>query len=282
MLTLKAPAKINWSLNVTGKRDDGYHNIESFMQCISLSDTLTFEHSDDIAIETEAQISLKQNLVYRAAKLLKKKTSTRYGANIGLLKRIPLEAGLGGGSSDAATTLRGLNTLWGLGLESKDLSEIGIEIGSDVPFFINGGAAFVKGRGDLVEMKDVSAEHHLVLVKPPFGVSAGWAYSNLEKGNSDIVGAEDMIKALNSRDFKLLGKLMKNDLEAPVLNEHSALGEIKNALIKSGAQAALMSGSGSTVFGVYEDHKTALKAMQGLGEKFGSDYLVVKVESIPS
>ena len=146
-LSLNAPAKINWFLGVAGKRDDGYHNIVSLMQCISLYDTLTFDHADSVEITSYLDIPVRDNIVHKAASRLKEYTSCRKGADISLKKNVPVSAGLGGGSSDAACTLLGLNELWGLGLGKKRLSSIASEIGSDVPFFLNGPVAVVEGKG---------------------------------------------------------------------------------------------------------------------------------------
>ena len=147
-LSLSAPAKINWFLGIAGKRDDGYHNIVSLMQCISLYDTLTFYHADSINIASDLDLPVQDNIMHKAASLLKEYTSCGKGADILLKKNVPVSAGLGGGSSDAACTLLGLNELWGLRLDRKRLTSIASEIGSDVPFFLNGPAALVEGKGE--------------------------------------------------------------------------------------------------------------------------------------
>ncbi len=283
MFTLPAPAKINWSLRVKGKRDDGFHEIESLMQCISLSDSLTFEPSGTITIETDADIALEDNLVYKAAVLLQKEAGTNKGASISLAKNIPMEAGLGGGSSDAASTLKGLCRLWGVDLQMDKLMGLGARLGSDVPFFIHcrgGGAAFVTGRGECVRAVNMDKEYHLVLVKPSFGVSAGWAYGNLGPFNMENSGFDALIKALNAGEADRLPGLAGNDLESPVLKTHPVISEIKDTLKDSGAVLSLMSGSGTTVFGVFKDSETAEDAARELGEKCGPDCMVEKVETI--
>ncbi len=282
MLFVSAPAKINWLLRVKGRRDDGYHEIESLMQCISLSDTLTFEPSDTITIETDADIPLEDNLVYKAANILQKETGTKKGASISLEKKIPVEAGLGGGSSDAAATLMGLCRLWGVEVKKEKLIEMGARLGSDVPFFIGSEAAVVTGRGECVRTVNMDKVYHLVLVKPPFGVSAGWAYGNLGSFNMETRGVDALIKALNAGEIVEASRLAVNDLEAPVIRTHPVIGKIRAALVDSGASVALMSGSGTTVFGVFENSESAEDAAQGLGEKCGPDYLVAKAETIPS
>ena len=293
MLTLSAPAKINWSLRVKGKRDDGFHEIESLMQCISLSDTLTFELSDKaadtITLESNADIPQQDNLVYKAAILLQKETGTKKGALISLSKDIPIKAGLGGGSSDAAATLKGLCRLWGVDVQKDKLIGLGASLGSDVPFFIHcggggtiGSSGIVTGRGECVRAVNVDKEYHLVLVKPSFGVSAGWAYGNLGSFNMEDSGVDALIKALNAGKIDGISRLAGNDLESPVIRTHPVLAGIKESLKDSGAVLSLMSGSGSTVFGVFEDSESAEDAAQVLGEKCGPDCMVAKAETIPS
>ena len=285
MLTVSARAKINWSLKVKRKRYDGYHEIESLMQCITLSDTLTFElpdkAADTITLESDTDIPRDVNLVYKAAVLLQKETGTNKGALIRLAKKIPVEAGLGGGSSDAAAALKGLAELWGVDVSDERLLALGAELGSDVPFFLICGAAVVTGRGECVRAVNVDKEYHLVLVKPAFGVSASWAYGNLGSFNKEDSGTDALIKALNAGDRNEISRHMTNDLEAPVFQAHPIIGDIKNALMDSGAFVSLMSGSGTTVFGVFIDSKSAMDAAQVLGEKFGTEYLVAKAETIP-
>ncbi len=285
MLTVSAPAKINWFLRIKGRRDDGFHEIESLMQCISLSDTLTFELPDkpssSITVESNTDIPQEDNLMYKAAILLQKETGTNKGALISLAKNIPMEAGLGGGSSDAAATLKGLCRLWGVAVEKEMLLELGARLGSDVPFFIKGGACEVAGRGEHVLAAVLERNYDIVLVKPPFGVSAGWAYGNLCSYNLDDSCTDALIRALNAGDMDRISGLLCNDLEAPVIKAHPIIGGIKNALKSSGAFTTLMSGSGTTVFGVFEDSESAGKAALVLGEKYGPDYLVAKASTIP-
>ncbi len=290
--SLKAPAKINWFLNIVGKRDDGYHNIISLMQCINLYDILTFKHSDTIDVESDFYIPVTDNIVYKAASLLKKYTSYSKGAKIQLNKNIPISAGLGGGSSDAAYALTGLNTLWGLQLSVGELNSIGAEIGSDIPFFLNGTFASVEGRGEKVNSLKIKSSVVLLLVKPPISVSTAWAYASFDKdlGPSSDRGpgkhdgpvksfsninvnkltkkANDIklfCQALNKQDIALLGTMLNNDLEKVVIEKYPVVGEIKYRLLGMGAITSAMSGSGPTVFGVFNDTdgaKQAAKAMK--------------------
>ena len=239
MFTLKTPAKINWFLSVLGKREDGYHEILSLMQSISLYDHLTFEHSDRIEIKTDADIPLEENLVYKAAVLLKEKLSVSKGAVITLRKDIPVSAGLGGGSSDAAYALSGLNRLWELGLKDEELIKFGGMLGSDVPFFFKAPIAVVRGRGEIVAGLEVVSRHIIVIVKPALGISSKWAYSEMSKLLPELTKRDNNIKlfchALERQDFKSIALMMKNDLELPVIREFQVIGEIKDRLLAMGA-----------------------------------------------
>lgn len=262
-LVRKAPAKINWFLQVLGMRDDGYHEILSLMQSIDLCDTLTFENSSGLELISDIPLPLEENLVYRAALALRETVKTSKGARITLAKRIPLAAGLGGGSSDAATALVGLNSMWGLGLSVEELSNIGSRLGSDIPFFLNGPSAVVEGRGEKVAPARIMRSCTLLLVKPPFGVSAGRAYSEVRKYADERLDAGAMIEALNGGDYKAFGNVLRNDLEGPVFKSHPELSAIKKRLLEKGAVLSLMSGSGSTVFGAFENRRLAEEARAG-------------------
>jgi 4-diphosphocytidyl-2-C-methyl-D-erythritol kinase len=270
-LSLKAPAKINWFLKIINKRDDGYHDILSVMQCIAVYDTLEFESSDAVEVVSDLDIPPESNLVYKAASLLKQHTSYKKGIKITLQKTIPISAGLGGGSSDAAYTLLGLNKLWGLRLSREELCALGLKIGADVPFFLHGSPAIVAGRGE--KIKDI--DHHvspfvLLLVKPPVDISTAWAYglfdidkfSELTKKPIDI---KLFCHALEKRDVFSLSTMTQNDLENVVMEEHPVIEKIKKRMKDSGAIISLMTGSGPTVFGVFESKKTAYSAANTMG-----------------
>ncbi len=265
--SLRAPAKINWFLEVIGKRDDGYHNIISLMQCISLYDNLMFEHSDTIEVLSDSDIPLDDNLVYKAASLLKQYTSYKKGAKIVLKKDIPIGAGLGGGSSDAAYTLSGLNRIWGLRLNNRELSLIGEEIGSDVPFFFNGPFALVEGRGENVTPFKINSSIALLLIKPPISVSTAWAYASLDKLRMHGEPVEPLTKkpfdiklfcqAFKRQDFAYLSTKLNNDLEKVVIKRYPVVREIKYRLLERGAIISSISGSGPTVFGVFKSKEIA-------------------------
>ncbi|MEW6161907.1 MAG: 4-(cytidine 5'-diphospho)-2-C-methyl-D-erythritol kinase [Nitrospirota bacterium] len=274
-MRLRAPAKINWFLTVLRKRDNGYHDIRSLMQCIRLYDDLLFNHENTIEVISDLDIPLEDNLVYRAASLLKRHTSCKKGAKIILRKNIPVGAGLGGGSSDAAYTLLGLNKLWNLGLNNRELSLIGLEIGSDVPFFLNGPSAFVEGRGEKVTPLKINSSIVFLLVKPPVSVSTAWAYESFDKLRIYGEPAEPLTKTtvdiklfcqvLRKRDFTCLNTMLNNDLERAVVKRYPIVGEIKERLLERGAVISAMSGSGPTVFGVFGSKERALSAAREMG-----------------
>ncbi len=268
--SLRAPAKINWFLKVIGKRDDGYHNIISLMQCISLYDNLMFDHSDTIEVVSDSDIPLDDNLVYKAASLLKQYTSYKKGTKIVLQKNIPIGAGLGGGSSDAAYTLSGLNTLWGLSLNNRELSSIGAEIGSDVPFFLNGPFALVEGRGEKVTPFKINSSIVLLLVKPTFSVSTAWAYTSFDKLNINgltkkTVDIKLFCQAFEKQDFASLSTKLNNDLEKVVIERYPVVREIKYRLLERGAVISAISGSGPAVFGVFKSKEIASSVAKEIG-----------------
>jgi 4-diphosphocytidyl-2-C-methyl-D-erythritol kinase len=268
MFKLSAPAKINWFLAILGKRDDGYHDIVSPMQCVSLFDDLFSEDAEKIELISDMEVPREENLVYRAASSLKEFSGIRKGAKITLRKGIPLAAGLGGGSSDAAFTLIGLNRLWGLGYSDERLARIAAGVGSDVPFFIAGRFSLVEGRGEKVRPLKSESAVPMLLVKPEIEISSGWAYRNYEaeltKRSIDI---KLFCQALDRKDFARLREMVFNDLEKAVVKEYPVVSEIKDALIENGAAFSSMSGSGPTVFGVFNSFDEAERASSNMGEE---------------
>jgi 4-diphosphocytidyl-2-C-methyl-D-erythritol kinase len=273
MIKLKAPAKINWSLYVMDKREDGYHNIISLMQCVGLYDTLTFEHSSSIELNSDMRVSMRDNLVFRAAVALQHATGTNKGAAISLIKKIPSGAGLGGGSSDAAAALKGLNELWELGLDNKQLAEIGLSLGSDVPFFFISSAAIATGRGEILFPERISASRSLLLVKPEASIPTAWAYqavagtrtsdktiSDLTNRTEKLNNIKPIVRTLSDGPVSLLGPLLQNDFERVAIERHPVIGAIKARMLGTGALAAMLSGSGSALFGLFASRDDALKA----------------------
>ena len=270
LLTVRAPAKINWFLDILQKRKDGYHDIISLMQCVSLYDELIFDHADSITVESDMDIPVSDNLVYKAAAFLKKAVSYPNGARILVRKEVPVSAGLGGGSSDAAYTLAGLNILWGLGLQQEELCSIGARIGSDVPFFFHAPAALVEGKGDRVQSMSIGQSCRLLLVNPRVNVSTAWAYDAFDQLSEGTLTKKPIdiklfCQALQNQDYRFLACMLFNDFEHVIMREYPSVGEIKNKLIEMGAEVSLMSGSGPTVFGVFRSREAAEKALQVVG-----------------
>jgi len=287
LFTLAAPAKINWFLHVLGLRDDGFHEIESLMQKVTLYDMLTFSPSDEITIRTDASIPVGDNLIYKAAMLLKERYSVTAGADIHLEKKIPMGAGLGGGSSDAASALKGLDRLWGLGLSDDELFSAAEQLGSDVPFFLYGPVSLALGRGERLHSYNMSKVNHILLVKPSFNVSTAWAYtkysekfsadirkpgehnfhqntgsvSELTKKAGKVNNIEHFIRSIERAELSDLTGIVLNDLESVTIERFPVIAEIKNSLLDHGALFSLMSGSGSTVFGVFDSGEKADKAL---------------------
>ena len=257
-MKIKAYAKINLLLQVLEKRPDGYHNLASVMQEIGLFDLLTISKAPKGIALTCSEQNLTvgtDNLVYKAvlsmqaeADRLKKPVS---GLKIHIQKNIPIRAGLGGGSSDAAATLKALNKLWLLRLPDKKLIQIGAKIGSDVPFFIKGGTALAKGRGELLTPWTGIPSFRLVLIKPLLSISTAWAYKNLKISLTKSPKNIKIIQySLKTKRFNQLKQYLQNDLEAVCITKYPLILKIKHRLLAAGATITLMSGSGSTVFGL--------------------------------
>jgi 4-diphosphocytidyl-2-C-methyl-D-erythritol kinase len=247
-----APAKINLSLRVLRKRADGFHEIETLIAPISLCDKIEIAKQNrwiDFACDDPTIPGGDDNLVVRAAKLFFERTNIKSGVSIRLAKKIPHGAGLGGGSSDAAATLRGLDDLFKTKLAREELAKIAAEIGSDVPFFLFESPAVCKGRGEIVEPTKLKTKWSILLLKPSFGVPTAWAYSRWEE-SKEIPGVSYAAQTLD-------GQTLVNDLERTVFEKFVFLAQLKSWLLKqSEVSAALMSGSGSTVFAVLTDKAT--------------------------
>lgn len=241
-----APAKINFSLRVINRRADGFHEIETLIAPISLHDELNIERQPrwiDFVCDDPSLPPNDDNLVVRATKSFFGATKAKGGVKISLQKRIPHGAGLGGGSSDAAATLIALNQLFETKLSREELAQIGSAIGSDVPFFLFESPAICKGRGEIITASEIKERLSILLLKPAFGVSSAWAYSHWQKSRE--------IPGINYSDQKFGGQTFVNDLERPVFEKFVFLAQIKTWLVQQPeAGAALMSGSGSTIFAV--------------------------------
>ena len=271
-LVLKSPAKINLGLKIIKKRDDGYHEIETIFQMVSLFDTLTFRSIQvGIVLKTDRdKLPVGEtNLVVKAAKLLQQETGIQKGVEIFLEKKIPVGAGLGGGSGNAAFTLMGLNNLWELHLKKKELMKLAITLGSDVPFFLSDcSSAIGKGRGEILTPFENRSNIHVVLVSPNIHISTGSIYKEMNLGLTSNSKDINILRSLMVKGrITELGSYLYNDLETVVCKRYPALTEIKKKLINSGAVGALVSGSGSSVFGIYLQQETARKATTKLISK---------------
>ena len=263
-----APAKVNLSLRVVRRREDGFHEIESLMCPVSIFDTLDIITREEAGLEfvcdDPSLPTGDDNLVVRAAKLFGAKCGLEPRVRIALTKRIPHGAGLGGGSSDAATTLLGLDELFGTRLSRETLAAMAAELGSDIPFFIYQSAAIIRGRGEHVESVQFSHKLPLLLIKPPFGVPTPWAYKRW-RDSQEIPGVR-----YGAQEFEW-GTLV-NDLERPVFEKYVFLADVKSWLLEQPEVAgALMSGSGSTVFAVLKSKENAAALGDRIAAEFGAN-----------
>jgi len=262
---LRASAKVNLALEVLGKRGDGYHEIATVLQAVDLFDRLTVDpdetlslHTDDPELPTD-----DGNLVMRAARLLQKAAGVDRGARLRLHKRIPVAAGLGGGSSDAAAALTGLNRLWGLRWPRPRLQELAVELGMDVPFFLGTGRAVARGRGEQLATLPGGGGYALVLVNPRAPLSTKEVYGRVPVGwHAEPTGTERVIEALRRRNVGVLAAALTNNLERVVEPVLPVIGRMKAALLAAGALGAIMSGSGPTVFGLARslDHARQIRS----------------------
>ena len=252
-LALRTSAKVNLALEVLGKRGDGYHEIATVLQAVDLCDRLKVEAADTLSVQTDDPDLPTDdgNLVMRAARLLQKAAGVEVGARIRLDKRIPVAAGLGGGSSDAAATLWGLSWLWGLRWPKARLRELAVELGMDVPFFLGTGRAVARGRGERLDALPGGGGYALVLVNPRVPLSTREVYGRVPAGwEARPVGTERVIEALRTRNVAKVAAALTNNLESVVEPLLPVIGRMKAALLAAGALGAIMSGSGPTVFGM--------------------------------
>lgn len=264
LLKITAHGKINLTLDVLGKRDDGYHEVEMIMQSVSLSDRITMEKTDngitlDCAVEGVARP--QDNLIYKAASLFFKTYKPQGGVKISLKKNIPVAAGLAGGSSDAAAVLRGMNKLFKLNLSDNALCGMGAKLGSDIPFCIKGGTMLARGRGEIISPAPAMPSCALVIVKPNLSISTAWVYNNYK--NESVKNHPDsslMLQQLKNKNLSGVCAALENVLESVTISTYPQLAAYKEELCRCGAEAALMSGSGPCIFAVYPDTQRACEA----------------------
>ena len=271
-----SPAKINLYLRILGRRADGYHDLETVMLPLDFGDQITLQlaeknvtlECDDPRLPTD-----DTNLALRAAKLLATKCRVEQGVRILLQKRTPLAAGLGGGSSNAAAVLKGLSQLWQVDAPPDVLGELAARIGSDINFFLAGGAALCRGRGEQVEPIACKLSAAILLVNPGFGISTKWAYESWAKAAAGLTAKPPevslLLRALAENDLLGVSRCLFNSLEAPSIKKFPVLRLLKDAMRAGGATGALMSGSGATVFGLLAGAKAAEDSAKQIREEFG-------------
>ena len=271
-ITVFAPAKINLILRILDRRPDGFHNLWSIMQTVALEDEVWIrlcpgQQGIHLSCDTGLVAADQSNLVYRAAAAVVERAQASIGLDIELRKRIPMGAGLGGGSSDAAATIIGLNRLLRLGWSPFEMAAVGQSLGSDVPFFLFAPSAFVAGRGESVRPVVIEGARWIVLVNPGFGVNTKWAYQELAATRTGVTPLSPVQCELDRQlrvSWTQLIAAAENDFEAPVFAAHGKLREIKQSLQVQGAEIALLSGSGAMVFGVFTDETRARLAQAKL------------------
>lgn len=288
MLRLEARAKINWTLDILGRREDGYHLMDMLMQSVALADEITLEQAEHLELCSKASASSatavtqqdaaaqavpfdERNLAYRAAVALQQYTGCRQGAVITLQKNIPSGAGMGGGSADAAAVLYGLNHLWQLGLSQEELLSIGLKLGADVPFMLTGGLARVGGIGEVIKPLFPAPEIWLVLTQPCDGLSTKEIFTAYDDPESGLAIAhpnnEKAQDALLKGDLAALSNAMDNVLESVSVAKRSAIAQAAKLLEEAGAVRGMMTGSGSVVYGVFSGEAEARKAYQLFEQK---------------
>lgn len=254
-MELNAYAKINLGLNIKYKRHDGYHELESIMVLTSLHDILRFESSDTIEVSTHQIIAAKDNIIFQIAQYLKEEYAIDRGVKITLEKNIPISAGLAGGSTDAATTIKALNEFWNLNLSMEKMLEIGKKFGADIPFCLFSKPAFVRGIGENLEAIDVKMDFSVIIVKMPFFVSTVEVFNNLEVKNMDLYNLKYVKEALETSNKEELIANLGNNMEYYTCNKYPEIEEVKKLLIENGCFISVMSGSGPTVLGLIDKNK---------------------------
>lgn len=265
VIHVRAHAKINLGLDVIRKREDGYHEVKMIMQTIGLYDKLAIHKTNLPSIKIKTNLHYlpvdTNNLIYKAAALMMEKYQLSQGVYINLEKRIPVSAGLAGGSTDAAATLYGMNRLFHLNLTKKELMELGISLGADVPYCVLQGTALSEGIGEILTPLPPFPDCHVLIVKPAINVSTKYVYENLKLNDTTIhPDIDGIIEGIKTNDLHGACRLFGNVLESVTVTEYPVISDIKDKMLSLGAVTALMSGSGPTVFGLFDDSKIAENA----------------------
>ncbi len=269
-MKIKAYAKINLSLDILGLRPDGYHELRSLMQSVSLADELCLQAADRLSLNVDRSDlpAGENNIVLKCLRRLQQATGTTAGAKIMLQKRIPIAAGLAGGSADGAAALVAAARLWKLDISSGRLSRIGAEVGSDIPFCLNGGAALASGRGETLEPLP-PLDFYLLLLKPPVSVSTAWAYSAYDaSGAATAGGTRRLLQYWSAGDLEGVARNLSNDLAPAVISGYPKIAAAVETLLRAGALGASMSGSGPTVFGIMANSEAARRGYEMLRKNY--------------
>lgn len=252
-IKIESPSKINIGLNVVEKRDNGFHNLQTIFYPLLLADKLSFHNANKLELNSNSDLlnNLDNNLIIKAIRLLENETDFEIKVKIFVEKLIPVGGGLGGGSSNAATTLKAINKLFKLGLSYEKLADIALELGSDVPFFLKHNPAYAESRGEKLYPINLEMQYPILIVNPRINISTRWAFEKVkpEKVKQNLRCIFDTQKV----DFNIMKTYVKNDFEPLVFKEYPQIEKIKNDLYEKGAQFALMSGTGSTVYGVFSN-----------------------------
>ena len=268
----KAYGKINLGLDVIRKRPDGYHDLNMIMQTVNVYDDIIIEKTnnlDEIIVSTDTQVleNGKGNLAYEAAKTLMDRFNLHEGIRIFIRKRIPIAGGMAGGSADCAATLKGINQMFQLGLSTEELMEIGVKMGADVPYCILGGTAIARGLGEILTPLPAPPKCHIIIAKPPVSVSTAFVYGNIKPDKitrrPDI---DALAQAITDSDLYKMSELIYNVMEDVTIPNYPVVGQVKSIMMEHGALNSIMSGSGPTVFGLYDNLETAQRTMQILDD----------------
>ena len=270
-IQLKALAKINLGLDVLRRREDGYHEVKMIMQTIGLHDDLEIRKTKTPGIQVKTNLyylpTNENNLVYKAAKLLMDEFQIQDGVSIQLKKRIPVAAGMAGGSSDGAAVLWGINQMYGLGLSMQALMERGVRLGADVPYCIQRGTALAEGIGEKLSVLPPMPKCTILIAKPGISVSTKFVYENLHANDlkpEQHPDVDSMIEAMRQKDLRLLCSRMGNVLETVTIPAYPVINEIKRTMMDNGAIGSMMSGSGPTVFGIFDSPAAAKQAVKAV------------------
>lgn len=271
-LQLKAYGKINLGLDVIRKRPDGYHDLDMIMQMVDVYDDVIIERKagEEIVVKADAAVlsNGKDNLAYMAAKMLFDEFGIKSGVEITIHKRIPIAGGMAGGSSDCATTLIGINEMFNLGLSKQQLMERGVKLGADVPYCVLGGTAIARGIGEVLTPLPTPPQCHVIIAKPPISVSTAYVYGHIRPDEiTKRPDIEQMTLAIKEQDLNKLSDLLYNVMEEVTVSEYPVIEKLKSIMLENGALNSIMSGSGPTVFGLFDDRKKAQAAMKALDSK---------------